>query len=78
MHLIAGVEHFYIVGPKTNEIAARMNGLKFYQIQEAREIQIISFEMMIEMLQFYVSHLVQLENLKGVLYSHKSIVTHAT
>ena len=28
-HLIAGVEHFYIVGPKTNEIAAKMNGLKF-------------------------------------------------
>jgi len=77
-HLFETVEHIYLVGPKKNEIAAKMNGFKFlndlvedgdenYRWPELNEDDAAVL--------CYTSGTTG--NPKGVLYSHKSIVVHA-
>lgn len=77
-HLIVGVEHFYIVGPKTNEIAAKMNGLKF--LSDLRDEGNSNYNWP-EIDDRNAAALCFTSGTtgkpKGVLYSHKSIVTHA-
>ena len=77
-HLFETVEHIYLVGPKKNEVAAKMNGFKFlndlvedgdenYRWPELNENDAAVL--------CYTSGTTG--NPKGVLYSHKSIVVHA-
>ena len=77
-HLFETVEHIYLMGPKKNELAAKMNGFKFlkdltgdggkhYNWPELNEDDAAVL--------CYTSGTTG--NPKGVLYSHKSIVIHA-
>ena len=77
-HLFETVEHIYLVGPKKNEIAAKMNGFKFLNdlIEDGDENY--SWPKLNEddaAVLCYTSGTTG--NPKGVLYSHKSIVVHA-
>ena len=77
-HLFETVEHIYLMGPKKDEFAAKMNGFKFlndltddgeknYNWPELNENDAAVL--------CYTSGTTG--NPKGVLYSHKSIVVHA-
>ena len=77
-HLIPSVDHMYIIGPKRNEVAAKMNGFKFLE-----DLYMDSFPTFVwpefdennAAVLCYTSGTTG--NPKGVLYSHKSIVVHA-
>jgi len=77
-HLLNTVEHFYVTGPKENEMAARMNGLEFLEdLLEAGD-ELFEWPQLDEdtaAVLCYTSGTTG--NPKGVLYSHKSIVLHA-
>ena len=77
-HLLNTVEHFYVTGPKENEMAARMNGLEFLEdLLEAGD-GLFEWPQLDEdtaAVLCYTSGTTG--NPKGVLYSHKSIVLHA-
>lgn len=77
-HLLGTVEHFYITGPKKNEIAARMNGLEFLADLLEEGDDSYQWNMLEEdaaAVLCYTSGTTG--NPKGVLYSHKSVVLHA-
>ena len=77
-HLLDTVEHFYITGPKENEMAARMNGLEFLEdlLEEGDErFEWPQLDEDAAAVLCYTSGTTG--NPKGVLYSHKSIVVHA-
>ena len=77
-HLFETVEHIYLVGPKKNEIAAKMNGFKFLNDLVENGDENYSWPELNEddaAVLCYTSGTTG--NPKGVLYSHKSIVVHA-
>lgn len=77
-HLLETVEHIYICGPKENEFAAKMNGLKFLEdlVGEGSDnYQWPDLDEDDAAVLCYTSGTTG--NPKGVLYSHKSIVIHA-
>ena len=77
-HLLESTEHFFICGPKENEIAARMNGFKFLQdlIEDGDgHYEWPQLDEDDAAVLCYTSGTTG--NPKGVLYSHKSIVIHA-
>ena len=77
-HLIPSVNHMYIIGPKKNEVAAKMNGFKFLE-----DLYKGSFPTFVwpEFDENTASGLCYTSgttgNPKGVLYSHRSTVLHA-
>mgnify|MGYP003300989943 FL=1 len=77
-HLFETVEHIYLVGPKKNEIAARMNGFKFLNdLVEDGDENYGWPELNEEDAAVLCYTSGTTGNPKGVLYSHKSIVVHA-
>ncbi len=77
-HLFTSVENIYIVGPKHNEMAAKMNGFKFVEdLMDHDEKDFTWPEINEESAAVLCYTSGTTGNPKGVLYSHKSIVLHA-
>lgn len=77
-HLFTSVENIYIVGPKHNEMAAKMNGFKFVEdLMDGDERDFTWPEINEESAAVLCYTSGTTGNPKGVLYSHKSIVLHA-
>ena len=77
-HLFTSVENIYIVGPKHNEMAAKMNGFKFVEdLIYDDKIDFTWPEINEESAAVLCYTSGTTGNPKGVLYSHKSIVLHA-
>ena len=77
-HLFTSVENIYIVGPKHNEMAAKMNGFKFVEDlldEDEKDFTWPEIDEKSAAVLCYTSGTTG--NPKGVLYSHKSIVLHA-
>ena len=77
-HLFSSVENIYIVGPKHNEMAAKMNGFKFVEDlldEDKKDFTWPEIDEKSAAVLCYTSGTTG--NPKGVLYSHKSIVLHA-
>ena len=77
-HLFSSVENIYIVGPKHNEMAAKMNGFKFVEDlldEDEKDFTWPEIDEKSAAVLCYTSGTTG--NPKGVLYSHKSIVLHA-
>lgn len=78
-HLFESVERIYITGPKQNEIAARMNGFEFLvDLLEKGDPDYAWPELDEEDAAVVCYTSGTTGDPKGVLYSHKSIVVHAS